>query len=58
MAKELILGTDVYVLTQQGDSPTWGEEVSSLLEGLVDSVNNISGPYDVNNNLFLFNNNV
>ena len=56
MSKEIILGTDTYILNQEGDSPTWGEQLSTLVEAIVDNVNNLTGPYDTLNNLFLFNN--
>lgn len=55
--KEIILGTNTYLLPQAAESPTWGEELSTLVEALADTVNNISGPYDVLNTLYLFNNN-
>lgn len=47
MSKKVTIGTTDYLLPQQGESPKWGEDLSSIIEALINSVNNEFGPNDI-----------
>jgi hypothetical protein len=45
--KEVQVGTSTYELPLQGANPPWGEELTDLIEALVDAVNVAQGPNDI-----------
>ncbi len=47
MSKRVTIGSHTYDLPLQGENPSWGEEISDIIEALIDSSNNTNGPYDI-----------
>ena len=45
--KTVSIGSEQYQLPLQGANGPWGEELSSLLEGMVDSINTTNGAADI-----------
>lgn len=58
MAKTVTINGQNYTLSQQGDNPAWGEQLSSLLQALIDVSNNISNTGDISLTSFTVANNV
>lgn len=56
--KTITLGSSSYSLPQNGEDPTWGEQLSDLVEAMADTLNGAVGTYDSLNKLFLFTNNM
>ena len=56
--KEIQLGSTIYEIPEQGESPTYGEQLTDYLSAIADTVNGLIGPYDSNNKLFTFTNSV
>jgi hypothetical protein len=47
MTKKVQIGTTTYNLPEQGSSPKWGEDMSSIIEALIAVANNTQGPNDI-----------
>lgn len=47
----LQIGGTIYFLPENSTSPSWGEELSSLIEALVAEVNGLVSPFDILNRL-------
>jgi len=47
MSKTVTIGQNEHELPQQGENPAWGEDLSDIIEDLIDNINNIAGPYDI-----------
>ncbi len=52
MSKSVTISGTTYTLNQQSDDPPWGEEISDLLQALVDVANNSVGTGDIPNTSF------
>ena len=58
MSKQVTISGTTYTLNQQGDSPPWGEDLSSLLEALVEVANSVVGTGDILTTSFSVANNI
>lgn len=45
--KTVTVGSETYQLPQMGSSPPWGEELSDLIEAMVNALNTTSGAADI-----------
>lgn len=58
MPKPVTIAGTSFVLPQQGDSPPWGDELSSILEALISVANNVVGTGDILTTSFALANNI
>jgi hypothetical protein len=58
LSKQVTIGSNTFILNQSGDNPPWGEELSDLLQALVDAANDTLGPNDIAKTKFELSNNV
>lgn len=47
MSKKVTIGTTTYNLPTEGSSPAWGEDMSAIIQALIDVANNSQGPNDI-----------
>ena len=47
MSKILIIGTEEFEFPEEGDNPSWGEQVSDWAEAVSDALQNVQAPNDV-----------
>jgi hypothetical protein len=47
MSKKVTIGSSEYNLPSQGESPKWGEELSDIVNALIDVANSVQGPNDI-----------
>lgn len=58
MSKKVVVNGNTYTLNQQGDNPPHGEQLSELLEALVDVSNSVVGTGDILQTSFSLSNDV
>lgn len=54
--KTLIVNGVPYSFPEQGETPTWGKEVTDWASAITDTISGLSGPYDLLNQVFLLSN--
>lgn len=47
MSKKVQISNEEHTLPLQGENPAWGEDLSDLIQALIDAVNNVVGPNDI-----------
>lgn len=58
MSKTVTVNGTNFTLNQQGDNPPWGENLSDLIEALVEVANSVAGPNDILTTSFDLANNI
>lgn len=58
MGKIVQIGSETYELPLQGENPAWGEELSDIVQALIDAVNDFQGPSDILETSALIGNNI
>jgi hypothetical protein len=58
MSTPVVINGTTYSLPTQGQSPPWGDDLSSLLLTLINVTNSLSGPADITTTSFTIANNV
>lgn len=47
MPKEVQIGSSIYIIPEEGDKASWGEDTTAWIEAVTDALSTVQGPNDI-----------